>query len=131
MLGALRGEPCLSSCGIIASAPYMSLNGVKPVPWDSIVFSPQSTSSNWSAHLPFLSLSSLFLMAVKIFPFVRSTTPLDRGWLTEVKPTLVPMETQKSRNSWLSNCFSLSTIISEGTPKAIDYVLLEKFLDNL
>jgi hypothetical protein len=57
------------------------------------------------------------LTAVKIFPLARSTTPLDYGWYTEVKASLVPMEKQKSLKSWLSNCLSLSTMSSDGTPK--------------
>jgi hypothetical protein len=36
----VQAEPCLSSCRIIALAPYMSLNGVKPITRDTVVFSP-------------------------------------------------------------------------------------------
>jgi hypothetical protein len=64
----------------MASALYINLIGVKPVARDSVVFSALCTSGNWSAHLPFLSSRSLFLIAVKIFPFVRSTILLDCGW---------------------------------------------------
>jgi hypothetical protein len=39
------------------------------------------------------------LIAVKILPFARSTTPLDCGWYTEAKASLVPMEKQKSLKS--------------------------------
>jgi hypothetical protein len=74
-LGLDRGEPYLSSYGVIALAPYLSLNGVKPFVQDSVVFSAHNTSGNCSAHLPFLSLSSLFLIVVKI-----SMTLLDCGW---------------------------------------------------
>jgi hypothetical protein len=42
---------------------------------------------------------SLFLMAVKIFPLARSTMPLDCGWYTEAKASLVPMESEKSLKS--------------------------------
>jgi hypothetical protein len=42
---------------------------------------------------------------------------LDCGWYTEAKASLVPMEKQKSLKSWLSNCLSLSTVSSDGTPK--------------
>jgi hypothetical protein len=75
-----HGDPCFSSCGIIASDPYIKRKGVNPVALDSIVFSAHMTSGSWSAHLPFLSSSSLFLMALKILPLARSTTPLDCGW---------------------------------------------------
>ena len=66
--------------------------------------------------IPFLSSRSLFLMAVKILPLARSTTPLDCGWYTEAKASLVPMEKQKSLKSWLSNYLPLSTVSSDGTP---------------
>jgi hypothetical protein len=72
---------------------------VNPVAWHSVVFRAQTTSGSWSAHLPFLSSRSLFLMAVKILPLARSTTPLDCGWYTEAKASLAPMEKQKSLKS--------------------------------
>jgi hypothetical protein len=56
------------------------------------------------------------LIAVKILPLARSTTPLDCGWYTEAKASLVPMERQKSLKSWLSNYLPLSTVSSDGTP---------------
>lgn len=59
--GSDRGEPYLSSCRVIASAPYTNLNGVKPVAREIVVFSPQSTSGNWSAHSPFFVLKESFL----------------------------------------------------------------------
>jgi hypothetical protein len=55
-------------------------------------------------------------MLVKILPLARSTTPLDCGWYTEAKASLVPIEKQKSLKSWLSNCLPLSTVSSDGTP---------------
>jgi hypothetical protein len=42
--------------------------------------------------------------------------PLDCGWYTEAKASLVPMEKQKSLKSWLSNCLPLSNVSSDGTP---------------
>jgi hypothetical protein len=56
-------------------------------------------------------------MAVKILPLAHSTTPLDCGWYTEAKTSLVPMEKQKSLKSRLSNCLPLLTVSSDGTPK--------------
>jgi hypothetical protein len=106
----------LSPCGIMASDPYNRRKGVNPVARNSIVFRAQTTSGSWSAHFPFLSSRSLFLMAVKILPLARSTTPLDCWWYTEAKTGLVPMEKQKSLKSWLSNCLPLSTVNSDGTP---------------
>jgi hypothetical protein len=111
------GDPCFISCGIMASDPYNSQKGVKPVARHSVVFRTHTTSGSWSAHLPFLSSRRLFLIAVKILPLARSTTPLDCGWYTEAKTGLVPMEKQKSLKSWLSNYLPLSTVSSDGTPK--------------
>jgi hypothetical protein len=45
----------------------------------SVVFSAQTASGSRSAHLPFLSSRSIFLMVVKILPLARSMTPLDCG----------------------------------------------------
>jgi hypothetical protein len=73
----VRGDTCFNSCGVIASDPYIRRKGVNPVARHSVVFSAHMTSGNWSTHLPFLSSRSLFLMALKIFPLARSTTPLD------------------------------------------------------
>jgi hypothetical protein len=82
----------------------------------SFVFRAQTTSSSWSAHLPFLSSRSLFLIAVKILSLAHSTTLLDCEWYTEAKASLVQMEKQKSLKSWLSNYLPLSTLSSDGTP---------------
>jgi hypothetical protein len=78
--GLARGDPCFSSCSVIASDPYIKRKGVNPVALDSVLFSAHMTSGCWSAHLPFLSSSNLFSMALKILPLVHSTTPLDCGW---------------------------------------------------
>jgi hypothetical protein len=114
---AVRGDPCFISYGVMASDPYRRRKGVNPVALHSVVFNAQTASGNKSAHLPFLSSRSIFLTVVKILPFARSTTPLDCGWYTEVKASLVPMEKQKSLKSWLSNCLPLSTVSSDRTPK--------------
>jgi hypothetical protein len=75
-----RGDLRFSSYGVIASDPYIKRRGVNPVALDSVVFNAHMTSGSWSVHLPFLSSSSLFLMALKILPLARSTTLLDCGW---------------------------------------------------
>jgi hypothetical protein len=93
------GDPCFISCGVMASDPYNRRNGVNPVSRHYIVFRAHTTSGSWSAHLPFLSLRSRFLMDVKILPLARSTIPLDCGWYTEAKTGLVLMEKQKSLKS--------------------------------
>jgi hypothetical protein len=80
VVGLVRGDPCFSSCGVIALHPYIKRKGVNLVDLHSVVFNAHMTSGSWSAHLPFLSSSSLFLMALKILPLARSTTPLDCGW---------------------------------------------------
>jgi hypothetical protein len=59
-LGFVRGDPCLSSCGVIASVPYISLDGVNPVAWDSIVLCAHTASGNCSAYLHFYLLIVLF-----------------------------------------------------------------------
>jgi hypothetical protein len=110
------GDPCFIFCGVMASDPYNRRKGVNPISRHLVVFRAQTTSGSWLAHLPFLSSRSLFLIAVKILPLARSTTPLDCGWYIEVKASLVPMERQKSLKSWLSNCLPLSTVSSDGTP---------------
>jgi hypothetical protein len=114
-VGLAHGDPCFSSCDVIASDPYIKRKGVNPVTLDYVMFNAHMTSFSWSAHLPFLSSSSLFLIALKILSLACSTTPLDCGWLTEANTAFVPMELQNSRKSWLSNCLVLSTFNSDGT----------------
>jgi hypothetical protein len=75
----VRGDPCFIFCGVMASDPYSRRKEVNSVARHSVVFSAQTASGRWSAHLPFLSSSSLFLIAVKILPLARSTTPFDYG----------------------------------------------------
>jgi hypothetical protein len=104
-----RGDPCFISCGVMASNPYNRRKGVNLVARHLVMLRAQTTSGSWSAHLPFLSSRSLFLMAVKILP-------LDCAWYTDVKASLVPMERQKSLKSWLSNCLPLPTVSSNRTP---------------
>jgi hypothetical protein len=76
----VRGDPCFSSCGVMASDPYTKRKGVNSVALDSVVFSAQMTSGSWSAHFPFLSSRSLLFIALKILSLVSSTTQLDCGW---------------------------------------------------
>jgi hypothetical protein len=59
-LGLVQGDPCFNSCGVIASVPYINLNGVNPVAQDSVVLSGHTASGNCSAHFPFLSSNSIF-----------------------------------------------------------------------
>jgi hypothetical protein len=75
-----RGDSCFSSCDIIASDPYIKQKGVNLVTLDFVVFSAHMTLGSWTAHLPFLTSSSLFLMALKILSLARSTTLLDCRW---------------------------------------------------
>jgi pyridoxal/pyridoxine/pyridoxamine kinase len=70
-MGLAHGDPCFSSCGVIALDPYIKRKGVNPVALDYVVFSAHTTLGSWTAHLPFLSSSSLFLIALKILPLVR------------------------------------------------------------
>jgi hypothetical protein len=80
VMALARGDPCFSSCEVIALDPYIKQKGVNPVALDSAMFSAHMTSGSWSTHLPFLSSRSLFFMALKILSLARSTTPLDCGW---------------------------------------------------
>jgi hypothetical protein len=75
----VRGDTCLISYGVMTSDLYSRRKGVNPVARHSVVFSTQTALGSRSAHLPFLSSRSIFLMAVKILPLARSTTPLDCG----------------------------------------------------
>jgi hypothetical protein len=78
MVDALvQGDLCFISCGVMASEPYSRRKGVNPVARHSVVFSAQTASGRWSAHLPLLSSSSLFLIVVKILLLARSMMPLD------------------------------------------------------
>jgi hypothetical protein len=46
VMGSNRGEPCMSTCGVMALALYINLNGVKPVAQYLVVFNHQSTLSS-------------------------------------------------------------------------------------
>jgi hypothetical protein len=37
-VGLVHGDPCFSSCGVIALDPYIKRKGVNPVALDSVVF---------------------------------------------------------------------------------------------
>jgi hypothetical protein len=68
---------CFTSSGSTASALYISWNGVKFVALHTIVLRLYTTFDITSAHLPFFSLSSIFLIASNIKALALSTTPLD------------------------------------------------------
>jgi hypothetical protein len=42
-MGLAHGDPCFSSCGVIALDPYIKQKGVNPVALDSVVFSAHTT----------------------------------------------------------------------------------------
>jgi hypothetical protein len=44
------GDPCFSSCGVIALDPYIKRKGVNPVAPDFVVFNAHITLGSWSAH---------------------------------------------------------------------------------
>jgi hypothetical protein len=107
---------------------------VNPVARHSVVFSAQTASGSRSAHLPFLSSRSIFLIAVKILPLARSTTPLDCGWYTEAKASLVPMEKQKSLRRRQVLVVKLLAIVNcelRWDSKPANNVLPEEFLGSL
>jgi hypothetical protein len=51
----VHGDPCVSSCRVMALDPYINQKGVNPVALDFVVLSAQMTSGSCSAHLPFFS----------------------------------------------------------------------------
>jgi hypothetical protein len=63
-----------------ASAPYINRNGVKFVAMHTVLLWLHTTVGMTSAHLPFFSPSSIFLIASKIREFALSTAPLDCGY---------------------------------------------------
>jgi hypothetical protein len=49
--GAVRGDPCFISCGVMASDPYRRRKGVNPVALHLVVFSAQTASGLAKASL--------------------------------------------------------------------------------
>ena len=107
----------LHSSGVIASCLKKSRNGVKPVGLAIVVLIDRKTLGNSSTHFPFARPCRRFTTPVKTMPFALSTAPLDCGWYTDAKRTLIPRPSQKCLNPALSNWVSLSTVTSRGTPK--------------
>jgi hypothetical protein len=111
---AVRKLRCFISSCSTASAPYINQNSVKFVALHTVVLWLHTTVVRTSAHLPFFSPSSIFLIALKIREFALSTVPLDCGWYTDVNATFIPICWQKSLNIALSNYFALSVVICWG-----------------
>jgi hypothetical protein len=107
---------CFISSGSTASAPYINQNGVKFVALHAMVLWLHTVVGMTSAHLSFLSPSSIFLIASKIREFTLSTAPLDYWWYTDASATFVPICWQKSLNIALLKYIALSTVICLGTP---------------
>jgi hypothetical protein len=72
-------------------APYINRKGVKFVALHTVVLWLYKAVGMTSAHLPFFSPSSIFLIALKIRDFTLSTTPLDCGWYNDVNATFIPI----------------------------------------
>jgi hypothetical protein len=70
---------CFTSSGWTASAPYMSRNGVKFVALHTVVLWLHTACGMTSAHFPFFSPSSIFLIASNIRLLSLSTAPLVWG----------------------------------------------------
>jgi hypothetical protein len=104
------------SSGNTASAPYINQNGVKFVTLHTVVLWLHIAIGMISAHLPFFSPSSIFLIPLKIREIALSTAPLDCGWYTDANATFVLICWQKLLNIALSKYFALSTVICRGTP---------------
>jgi hypothetical protein len=98
------------------SAPYINWNGVKFVALHTMVLWLHTTVGMTSAHLPFFSPSSIFLIASKIREFTLSTVPMDYGWYTNVNATFVLICWHKSLNIALSKYITLSTVICPAKP---------------
>jgi hypothetical protein len=50
-VGLAHGDPCFSSCDVIASDLYIKRKGVNLIALDFVVFSAHTTLGSWSAHL--------------------------------------------------------------------------------
>jgi hypothetical protein len=70
----------LISSGSVASSPYSSSKGVKPVVLEAMVLCDQTTFENSSTHLPLQRLNRVLDMAKNTALFAHSTAPLDSGW---------------------------------------------------
>ena len=68
------------SSGSIASLPYRSLNGVKPIVLEAMVLWDQTTFGNSSTHLPLWRLNKVFEIAENIILLALSTAPFDSRW---------------------------------------------------
>ena len=71
---------CMASLGSIASSPYRSLNGVKPVALDEVVLWDHTTFGNYSTHFSLRRLNYVFDTAENTIPLALSTAPFDSGW---------------------------------------------------
>jgi hypothetical protein len=70
---------CFTSSGSTVSAPYINQKGVKFVALRTMVLWLRTAIGMASAHLPFFSPSSIFLIALNIGELALSTMPLDYG----------------------------------------------------
>jgi hypothetical protein len=68
---------CLTSSVSTTSTPYINKNGVKLVALHTVVLWLHTAVGMTSAHLPFFSPSSIFLIASNINVLALSTEPLD------------------------------------------------------
>ena len=66
--------------GSIASSPYKSLNGVKPIVLEAIVLWDHTTFGSSSTRLPFQRLNKVLDIAENITLLALSTAPFDSGW---------------------------------------------------
>ena len=69
----------MTSSGSIASSPYKSLNGVKPVVLEAIVLWDHTTFGSSSTHLPLRRLNKVLDIVENITLLALSTTPFDSG----------------------------------------------------
>ena len=64
----------------IASSPYKSLNGVKPVVLEVVMLWDHTTFGSSSTHLTFWRLNKVLDIAENITLLALSTTPFDSRW---------------------------------------------------
>jgi hypothetical protein len=82
---------CFISSGSTVSAPYINHNGVNFAALHTVVLWLHTAVGMTSAHLPFFSPSSIFLIASKIREFALSTASLDYVWYTDPNAAFVPI----------------------------------------
>jgi hypothetical protein len=125
---AVHKLQCFISSGSTASAPYINWNGVKFVVVHTVVLWLHTAVGMTSAHLPFFSCSSTFLIASKIREFALSTMPLDCGWYTD-ECNLHSNVLAKIFEHCIVEVLCIVDCYMPGATIAVDNILPEEFRD--